>query len=123
MTNRLSIKMQEVVHNISDRSDSDLFKEKCIKLIYSYVRKIRIKLEYSIDSTVSFNIMRNQEKKDDIKKIQLFDMLSKLSFEERYIIVLFCWQSFSLKQIAKTICRPIFITKKREFGGPIFMPE
>lgn len=106
----------DVFYTILDQSAPDLFKKKCIKLIYRRARKIRIKPGYDIDSTAPFKMEGGQQKSDDIKKAQLFDMLSKLRFEERYIILLFCWQRFSLKQIAETICRPKFIARKRLYA-------
>ena len=36
-------------------------------------------------------------------------MLGRLSPDERYSVLLFCWQRFSLKQIAKTIDLPILV--------------
>jgi DNA-directed RNA polymerase specialized sigma24 family protein len=106
----------EVFYTISDHTDLDFFKKKCMKLIYRRARKIRIKLGYDIGSTAPFKMKGGQQKSDDIKRAQLFNMLSKLSFEERYIILLFCWQRLSFNQIAETIYRPRFITRKHLYA-------
>ncbi|RJE46674.1 hypothetical protein A7K50_13025 [Dehalobacter sp. MCB1] len=53
---------------------------------------------------------------DNERKKQL-DKLYRLSPKERYILLLFCWQRFSLKRIAKTISLPVFITKKRLYAA------
>ena len=90
----------KVFYTIPDQSAPDLFMKKCIKLLYRHARRIRIKQKHD-GSTAPFKIEGEEQKSDDIKRTQLFDLLSKLSFEERYIILLFCWQRFSLKQIAK----------------------
>lgn len=105
----------EASYAISGQSDPDLFKKKCIKLLYRHSRKIRIKQKHD-GSTAPFKIEGEGQKSDDIKRTQLFDMLSELSFEERYIILLFCWQRFSFKQISETICQPKFIVRKRLYA-------
>ena len=102
----------DVFYTISDQADSDLFKKKCIKSLYRRIRKIRIEPEYDIGCIAQFKIKGRQQKPEDIKRAQLFCILRRLSFEERYIILLFCWQRLSLKQIAETLCLPKFLVRK-----------
>ena len=106
----------EVFYNISDQSDPDLFMKKSIKLIYRHARRTKINPGYDIGSTASFKMKEGLQNPDDIKRGQFFCILSRLSFEERYIILLFCWQRFSLKQIAEAICRPEYIVRKRFYA-------
>ena len=53
----------------------------------------------------------------DDERNKRLDKLYRLSLKERYILLLFCWQRFSLKRIAKIISLPMFITKKRLYAA------
>lgn len=60
------------------------------------------KSKYNMDSVKLLKASDDRKKPDyNIKKAQLIDVLGKLSLEKRFILLLFCWQRFSLKQIAK----------------------
>lgn len=102
----------EMFNNVSDQTDPDLFKRKCIGLMYRRVHKTRRKAEYGMGSSELPQIAKEQQNPEDIKKAKLFHMLRRLSFEERYIIMLFCWQRFSLGQIAEMIGQPTFLLRK-----------
>jgi len=104
----------EAFNNISDKADANLFKERSIKLLYKYGRKIQKKSEWN-GSTILIKTSEDIEEQVDVKKKELIQMLGSLNFDERYILLLFYWQKFSIQQIAKAICLPIFLVKKR-FG-------
>ena len=95
-------------HNISDKTDLELFINKSTKLLYRYIRKAQ---KNNFDQAALLKTARgiNDEKH--------MDMLCRLSPNERYIVLLFCWQRFSLKRIAQIISLPVFITKKRLYAA------
>lgn len=107
----------EAFNNISDKMDTHLFKEQGIKLLYKYGRKIQKKFEWN-GYTILVKASEDIVDQADVKKKELIQMLGSLNFDERYILLLFYWQNFSIQQIAKAICLPVFLVKKR-FGVTI----
>ncbi|SHH99068.1 DNA-directed RNA polymerase specialized sigma subunit, sigma24 family [Sporobacter termitidis DSM 10068] len=89
----------------SDKTNVDLFKEQSIKLIYRHGRK----LQRSPDRRCTAPETAGQI---SAGKKEFIQMLSGLSFDERYILLLFCWHGFSVRQIAKAIGRPVFLTRR-----------
>ena len=100
-------------HSIPDKTDLELFMNKSTKLLYRYIRKVR---KDNYDQAALLITTRDANSLDAERKKQL-DKLCRLSPKERYILLLFCWQRFSLKRIAKTISLPVFIAKKSLFAA------
>jgi DNA-directed RNA polymerase specialized sigma24 family protein len=84
--------------HISDKSDISLFQKHYFRLLYIHGKKVHRKSEYYISR---------------IPADSLTEMLIGLSFEERYVLLLFCWQKYSIHQIAKTTMLPGFIIERR----------
>lgn len=96
-------------HSISDKADLELFMNKSIKLLYQYIRKVQKNNGKVIPTTGDIYILNGEKNKN-------MDMLCKLSPDERYILLLFCWQRFSIKRIAEAISLPRIIVKKRLYA-------
>ena len=97
-------------HSIPDKTDLELFMNKSIKLLYRYVCKAQ---KNDIDQAIFLKTARDMN--DDRQKTYM-DMLGRLSPNERYMLLLFCWQRFSVKRISKILSFPMFITKKRLYA-------
>lgn len=101
--------------SIPDKSDAERFTKQSIKLLYRYGRKMRRKAGYNI-SDMMFSKKAESgkvERRDNVEKKRLFEMLSKLSYDERYILLLFCWQRFSAREIADIMRLQLFFSKRR----------
>ena len=104
----------EAFNTISDKTDVNLFKERSIKLLYKHGRKIQKKSEWN-GCTIPVRTSEDIVEQAGVKKKELIQMLGSLNFDERYILLLYYCQEFSIQQIAKAICLPVFLAKKR-FG-------
>lgn len=98
-------------HSIPDKTDLELFRNKSAKLLYRYICKAQ---KNNFDQAALLKISGDMNGK---KQKNIMDMLCRLRLDERYILLLFCWQRFSPKQIARTICLPVFITRKRLYAA------
>ena len=98
--------------SIPDKSDAERFIKRSIKLLYRYGRKRHRKAGYSI-MDIAFS--ENAERWNSVGKNHLFEILNKLNYDERFILLLFCWQKFSAKEIANIMYLPLFFAKKRIF--------
>lgn len=98
-------------HSIPDKTDLELFRNKSAKLLYRYIRKAQ---KNNFDQAALLKISGDMNGEKQKKNM---DMLCRLRPDERYILLLFCWQRFSLKQIARTICLPVFIAKRHLYGA------
>lgn len=97
--------------NISDKTDLELFMNKSTKLLYRYIRKAQ---KNNSDRALFLNTAEDTK---DGRQEKHVDMLRSLSPDERYILLLFCWQRFSVKRLAGAISRPMFIAKKRLYAA------
>ncbi len=82
------------------------------KLLYRYIRRA-----HKNDQAALLKTAEDINSLDDNRKKKYMDMLGRLSPDERYSVLLFCWQRFSLKRIAKTINLPLFIIKGRLYAA------
>ena len=101
-----------VLSSTQDNLSVDLFVEQSIGFLYRKGRKARKKAGYVIGCAFE----DQPESPTAIKKRQLIRMLGELSYDERFMLLLFCWQRYSIKQIARIMCIPVFITRKRLCG-------
>ncbi|MEA4894680.1 MAG: hypothetical protein VB064_05410 [Oscillospiraceae bacterium] len=93
----------DAFYRVTDRSDIELFMKKAIREVYKHGRKIK-RLSYCsgllcMDTNAGAR--------------RLLAALLDLDYNERYIILLFCWLRLSPKEIARIICLPTFLVKKR----------
>lgn len=83
---------------IRGNADVQLFEAHCLRRLYMFGKK---------SHRLSDNFIGC--KAHD----RLTELLISLSFQERYILLLFCWRKFTIHQIAKTTRLPQFIIEKR----------
>lgn len=95
---------------VQNKSDISLFQTHCFRLLYLHGKKVR-QPAYTISIHDVFSEGLSTGYISDHK--HLSEMLIRLDFEERYIILLFCLQKYSVHQIAKITRRPCFIIEKR----------
>lgn len=87
---------------VTDRSDIELFMKKAIREVYKHGRKIKSGL-LCMDTNVGAR--------------RLLAALLDLDYNERYIILLFCWLRLSPKEIADIIILPTFLVRKRLYDS------
>lgn len=83
---------------IRGNPDVQLFEAHCFKRLYMYGKKSQRLFDNYIGRTADN---------------RLTELLISLNFQERYILLLFCWRKFTIHQIAKTARLPQFIIEKR----------
>jgi DNA-directed RNA polymerase specialized sigma24 family protein len=95
---------------IRDATDSVKFQRLCFRLLYRHCKKVR---RYYKLPTGRFtdNSAENLKSASDHK--HLSEMLICLDFDERFIVLLFCMQKYSVRQIAKITRLPCFLIEKR----------
>jgi hypothetical protein len=99
----------DAVNRIPDTSDAGLFRMRCYSLLYRYCKKIPELHDYPrgrISDTAEYNRHSGGRKR-------LSEILARMSFDERFIILLFCLEKYSVRQIAKITRLPGFIVEKR----------
>ncbi len=97
-----------------DETDQRAFERQCLCPLYRYgkkaVRECGINSGAAsryADFTDGCQLLRRSEAD------RLADLLSGLSFEERFILLLFCWFRCTLHEIARATRLPVFIVKRR----------
>lgn len=98
--------------HISDKSDLDQFRIKSTELLYRYMKRTLKKADCTFDIPER-KIRESPESLTNKKFNRLTALLFKLSFDERFLLLLFCYQQFSIKQISQITHLPAFITKWR----------
>ena len=94
---------------LKDTSDTIQFEKQCYTLLYRYMKKFRLKSGCHICCETD-GLSEHLPCIADHK--QLSAMLTGLDFEERYIVLLFCLQKYSVRQIAKITHLPCFLIEK-----------
>jgi DNA-directed RNA polymerase specialized sigma24 family protein len=91
-------------------SDMDSFDKQCFALLYRYGKKIRRRHKYPAACIAGNSIARRQFVPDHKP---LAETLVSLDFGERFIVLLFCLQKYSVRQIACITRLPAFVIEKR----------
>ncbi len=88
----------DAFNRLRNKSDVALFERHCLRLLYVHGKKVQRKSEYYIGC---------------IAQDSITEKLIGLNFEERYVLLLFCWRKQSIKQIAQTTRLPQFMIEQR----------
>lgn len=97
-------------NRISDASDISLLRMRCYSLLYRYCKKIPGLHDYPC-GLASGDTAEHIQYAGGCK--QLTEILTCLSFDERFIILLFCLQRYSVREIAKITRLPGFVIERR----------
>ncbi len=100
----------DALEHLKDTSDIEFFRKHCCTLLYQYCKNIR-RQYFCPDKYIA------DEAALDLRCVEngshLSGILICLSFEERFIVLLFCLQKYSVRQIAQITRLPCFIIEKR----------
>lgn len=89
------------------KSNLSLFKSYCIKRIYNSCKKEVVK--YNINEPPQGNL-------DELRRVRrqtLLKLLSMQNLKDRFLMLLYCQQKLTVKQISEVLNMPSFILKKR----------
>ncbi len=95
---------------VPDKSSVEQFSLRSIQYLYRYGRKEQIKTVYNIREIMR---LQNADWQEKTAKGRLLECLRKSSYDERCILLLFCWMKLSTRQIAAITGRPVFVTRRR----------
>ena len=98
----------EAFYRVTDRSNIELFMKKAIRETYKYGRKKK-RRRYSRGLLCMDT--------EDGPNRRLLAALLDFDYNERYIILLFCWLGLSQKEIARILVLPTFLVRKRLYAS------
>jgi DNA-directed RNA polymerase specialized sigma24 family protein len=96
--------------HVPDKSSVEQFTWRSIKYLYRYGRRYQTKSAYSIREIIR---RQNADDPDNTDKRHLLERLRASSYEERCMLLLFCWMKCSIGQIAAGTGCPACVTRKR----------
>lgn len=100
----------DALNQIRDASDAGMLRMRCFSLLYRYCKKTR-GLYGSTDGYTDAASAEYIKYAGGHRRLP--EMLACLSFDERFIILLFCLQKYSVRQIATITRLPGFIVERR----------
>lgn len=99
----------EAFHSIPDKSDVNFFRKRSLQLLFRYIRKGQKDTEIKLAKSEKREGIKNPYCADK----QLLDKFDQIDYSERFILLLYYWQGFTMKQIAEITSKPIFLIKKQ----------
>ncbi len=94
-------------YRIEDRSNPDLFLLLSMRELYRQVRKERIRSFFSLSLRKNNSVYRAYGKPSS-----LIIVISNLSYLERFVLLMSCWQRFSICRIAHIVRLPVFVIRR-----------
>ena len=98
-------------YRLFDKSDVTQFQIKSARHLYRKTKQTLI--NHSWHNALKPNTPESIEFAQDEGKKQIHSLLSRLNYDERFLLLLSLQQRFSQKQIAQILSIPKFIVKKR----------
>jgi DNA-directed RNA polymerase specialized sigma24 family protein len=99
-------------NSLSDKSDAEQFRMKSIKFLYRSIKKSVSKANRGPGKLKDQRIYENTEFPKSKERTRLNTLRLLLECDERFILLLFCYQKFSVKRISRILNLPTFIAKK-----------
>lgn len=93
-------------YSSKDKEDIDLFQIRAITLIYRYGKKRNNGIKTKA-------LVLTEQETHGVKRPCIAQMLEQLCPQDRFIVLAFCWQRYSIDQISRMILRPAALTRKR----------
>lgn len=76
-----------------------------------FLQKRKKAVTYNMNETAH----ENSNESRSVKRQNLIKLFSMLAFKDRFLLLLFCQQKFSAKQISEVLNMPVFLIRKRFF--------
>jgi hypothetical protein len=97
--------------DVEDKSNLSLFINHCVKHIYRSCKRDCKTVTYNINETVH----ENSDESRTVKSQKLLKLLSMQSLKDRFLLLLYCQQRLTTRQIAEGLNLPVFFIRNRFF--------